>query len=238
MPLPKLVIPEYELELPSSNETVKYRPFLVKEEKLLLTAMQLGGEKDMISAVKTIIKNCTNLKSKVDELATFDIEYLFLKIRSKSIGEISKIMVTCPDDEETQVEVEIDLESIGITWPEEKFSTKIELDDTIGIIMKYPSLDTFVKLNFTGEDVTVDNIFDLSVSCIDQIYEGDEIFDVKSYTKKELLEFLESMKSDQFLKLQDFFANMPKLEHSIEVENPKTGVTSTVKLEGLRSFFA
>lgn len=237
MPLPKLVVPEYELELPSSKETVKYRPFLVKEEKLLLTAMQLGEEKDMMNAVKTIIKNCTNLKGRVDDLATFDIEYLFLKIRSKSIGEVSKIMVTCPDDDETQVEVEIDLENIEVTWPKDH-STKIELTDSVGLIMKYPSLDTFVKLNFTGEDITVDNIFDLSVSCIDQIYEGEDIHEVKSYTKKELLEFLESMKSDQFLKLQNFFANMPKLEYDIEVENPKTGVKSTVKLEGLGSFFA
>jgi hypothetical protein len=230
MPLPKLVVPEYELELPSTKEPVKYRPFLVKEEKLLLTAMQLGEEKDMMNAVKTIIKNCTNLKSRVDTLATFDIEYLFLKIRSKS-------MVTCPDDDETQVEVEIDLESIEVSWPKEH-STKIELTDNVGLIMKYPSLDTFVKLNFTGEDITVDNIFELSVSCIDQIYEGDEIHEVKSYTKKELLEFLESMKSDQFMKLQNFFAEMPKLEHDIEIENPKTGVVSTVKLEGLGSFFA
>jgi hypothetical protein len=237
MPLPKLVVPEYELELPSTKEIVKYRPFLVKEEKLLLTAMQLGEEKDMMNAVKTIIKNCTNLKSKVDSLATFDIEYLFLKIRSKSIGEVSKIMVTCPDDEETQVEVEIDLESIEVTWPK-KHSNKIELTDDIGLIMKYPSLDTFVKLNFTGEDITVDNIFELSVSCIDQIYEGEEIFEVKSYTRKELLEFLESMKSDQFMKLQNFFAEMPKLEYDMEVENPKTGIVSTVKLEGLGSFFA
>jgi hypothetical protein len=231
------VVPEYELELPSSKEPVKYRPFLVKEEKLLLTAMQLGGEKDMMSAVKTIIKNCTNLKGKVDDLATFDIEYLFLKIRSKSIGEMSKIMVTCPDDDETQVEVEIDLESIEVTWPE-NHSTKIELTDDVGLIMRYPSLDTFVKLNFTGEDITVDNIFDLSVSCIEQVYDGEEVQDVKTYTKKEILEFLESMKSDQFIKLQEFFANMPKLEYDIEVENPNTGVKSTVKLEGLGSFFA
>jgi hypothetical protein len=236
MPLPKLVVPEYELELPSSKEIVKYRPFLVKEEKLLLTAMQLGEEKDMISAVKTIIKNCTNLKSRVEELSTFDIEYVFLRIRSKSIGEVSKVMVTCPDDEETQVQVEIDLESVHVKFPE-KHSNKIELTDNIGIIMKYPSLDTFVKLNFSGDEITVDNIFDLSITCMSQIYEGDDVSDAKTYTKKELMEFLESMKSDQFQKLQDFFATMPKLEHEIEVENPKTGVTSTVKLEGLGSFF-
>lgn len=236
MPLPKLVVPEYELELPSSKETVKYRPFLVKEEKLLLTAMQLGEEKDMIGAVKTIIKNCTNLKSRVEELSTFDIEYVFLKIRSKSIGEVSKVMVTCPDDEETQVQVEIDLESVEVKFPE-NHTNKIELTDDIGIVMKYPSLDTFVKLNFTGDEITVDNIFDLSVTCMSQIYQGDEVYDVKTYTKKELVEFLESMKSDQFQKLQDFFATMPKLEHDVEVENPKTGVKSVIKLEGLGSFF-
>lgn len=236
MPLPKLSVPEYELELPSTKEVVKYRPFLVKEEKLLLLAMQLGEEKDMINAVKTIIKNCTNLKAKVESLSTFDIEYVFLKVRSKSVGEISKILVTCPDDNETQVQVEIDLESIQVTWPE-NHSTKIELTDDVGLIMKYPSLDTFIKVNFTGEDISVDNIFDLSISCIDQIYEGDEIYEAKTHTKKEIMDFLESMKSDQFLKLQNFFANLPKLEHDIEVENPKTGVISTIKLEGLGSFF-
>lgn len=237
MPLPKLVVPEYELTLPSTKETIKYRPFLVKEEKLLLTAMQMGTEKEMMNAIKTIIKNCTNLKSRVDDLATFDIEYLFLRIRAKSVGEISKIMVVCPDDEETQVEVEVDLEEVGINWPE-NYSNRIELTDTIGLIMKYPSLETFVKLNLTGEEITVDNIFDLAVSCIDQIYEGEEIYDTKTYTKKEILEFLDSMKSDQFVKLQDFFSRMPKLEHDIEVTNPNTNVTSIVKLEGLGSFFA
>lgn len=237
MPLPKLVVPEYELELPSSKETVKYRPFLVKEEKLLLTAMELGEEKDMISAVKTIIKNCTNLKSRVEELSTFDIEYVFLKIRSKSVGEVSKVMVTCPDDEETQVEIDIDLESIQVVFPE-NHTNKIALTDTVGVIMKYPSLDTFVKLNFSGQDITVDNIFELSIQCMSQIYDGEDIHDCKTYTKKELMEFLDGMKSDQFAKLQEFFQTMPKLEHDVEVENPKTGVKSTVKLEGLGSFFA
>jgi hypothetical protein len=236
MPLPKLAVPEYELELPSTKETIKYRPFLVKEEKLLLVAMEMGGEKEMINAVKTIIKNCTNLKGKVDELATFDIEYLFLRIRSKSVGEVSKILVTCPDDNETQVMVEVPLNEVEITWPE-KATTKIELSDTVGVIMKYPSIDTFVKLNFTGNDITVDNVFELATTCIDQIYDGEEVYDTKNYTKKELNEFLENMKSDQFLKIQEFFANMPKLEYDIEVENPETGVKSTVKLEGLGAFF-
>jgi hypothetical protein len=237
MPLPKLVVPEYELELPSTKEIIKYRPFLVKEEKLLLTAMELGEEKDMISAVKTIIKNCTNLKSRVEELSTFDIEYVFLKVRSKSVGEVSKVMITCPDDEETQVEIEIDLESIQVHTPKDH-TNKIELTDNVGVIMKYPSLDTFVKLNFTGQDVTVDNIFELSLTCMSQIYEGEDVYDCKTYTKKELMEFLESMKSDQFVKLQNFFQTMPKLEHEIEVENPNTKVKSKVKLEGLGAFFA
>jgi hypothetical protein len=237
MPLPKLVVPEYELQLPSSKETVKYRPFLVKEEKILLVAMETGEEKDMINAVKSIIKNCTNLKTRVDNLATFDIEYLFLKIRSKSVGEVSTVMVTCPDDGETQVQVEIPLENIEIIWPENHTKT-IELTDTIGIEMNYPALDTFVKLNFTGDNITVDNIFDLAVTCIDKIYDGEEVYEAKNCTKKELLEFLDGMKSDQFQKLQGFFSEMPKLEYDVEVENPNTGVTSTVKLEGLGSFFA
>lgn len=237
MPLPKLVVPEYELELPSTKESVKYRPFLVKEEKLLLTAMQLGEEKDMMNAVKTIIKNCTNLKGRVEELSTFDIEYVFLRIRSKSVGEVSKVMVTCPDDGETQVEVDIDLEEINVVFPE-GHKTKIDLTDDVGIIMKYPSLDMFIKMNFVGEDITVDNMFELSVSCMSQIYEGEEVYDCRSYTKKEVMEFLESLKSDQFQKVQEFFTTMPKLEHEIEVENPKTGVKSTIKLEGLGSFFA
>jgi hypothetical protein len=236
MPLPKLVVPEYELELPSTKETVKYRPFLVKEEKLLLTAMEMGGEKEMINAIKTIIKNCTNLKARIDDLATFDIEYLFLKIRSKSVGEVSKVMITCPDDGETQVEVEIPLDKIEVKWPAKR-ENKIELTDTVGLIMKYPSIDTFVKLNFTGENITVDNIFELAATCIDQVYEGEEVYDLKNFTKKEINEFLESMKSDQFLKLQEFFTEMPKLEYDIEVQNPNTGVNSTVKLEGLGAFF-
>jgi hypothetical protein len=236
MPLPKLVVPEYELELPSSKETIKYRPFLVKEEKLLLTAMEMGGEKDMINAIKTIIKNCTSLKGRIDDLATFDIEYVFLKIRSKSVGEVSKILVTCPDDNETQVQVDVPLDEIEVKWPE-KHSNTIELSDTVGLIMKYPSIDTFVKLNFTGENITIDNIFELAATCIDQIYEGEEIYETKNFTKKEINEFLENMKSDQFVKLQEFFSEMPKLEYDMEVENPNTGVKSTVKLEGLGAFF-
>lgn len=237
MPLPKLVVNEYEMKVPSTKETIKYRPFLVKEEKLLLTAMELGGEKDMINAVKTIIKNCTNLKSRVDDLATFDIEYIFLRIRAKSVGEISKVMVTCPDDNETQVEVAIPLDQIEITWPENHSST-IPLDDKVSLIMKYPSLDTFVKINFVGEDVGIDQVFELAGSCIKQIVDGEDVHEVKNYSKKEVQEFLEDLKSDQFMKLQDFFSNMPKLEHDIEVENPQTGVKSEVKLEGLGSFFA
>jgi len=237
MPLPKLVVPEYELELPSTKETVKYRPFLVKEEKLLLTAMQLGEEKDMMTAVKTIIKNCTNLKTRVEELSTFDIEYVFLRIRSKSVGEVSRVVVTCPDDGETTTEIDIDLEAIQVVFPE-GHTNKIELTDDIGIIMKYPSLDMFIKLNFTGEDITVDNMFELSVSCMSQIYQGEEVYDCRTYSKKEVMEFLEGLKSSEFAKIQNFFTTMPKLEHEIEVENPNTGVTSKIKLEGLGSFFA
>ena len=237
MPLPKLVVSEYEMKVPSTKETIKFRPFLVKEEKLLLTAMETGGEKEMISAVKTIIKNCTNLKGRVDTLATFDIEYIFLKVRSKSVGEVSKVLVTCPDDGETQVEVSIPLEEIDVTFPE-NHTNELQLDDDTMLVMSYPSLDTFIKINFQGEDIGVDQVFDLAASCIKQIVQGDEVYDVKNYSKKEIMEFLESMKSDQFAMVQDFFSEMPKLEYEIEVQNPITGKTGTVMLEGLGSFFA
>lgn len=237
MPLPKLAIPEYDLTLPISGTKVTYRPFLVKEEKLLYLAMESQDDKQMMKAVKTIIKNCTNLKGRVDTLATFDIEYIFLKVRSKSVGEVSKVLVTCPDDNETQVEVSIPLEEIDVTFPE-NHTNELQLDDDTMLVMSYPSLDTFIKINFQGEDIGVDQVFDLAASCIKQIVQGDEVYDVKNYSKKEIMEFLESMKSDQFAMVQDFFSEMPKLEYEIEVQNPITGKTGTVMLEGLGSFFA
>ena len=238
MPLPKLSVPEYELELPSTGEKVKYRPFLVREEKILFMAMESQDEKEMVSSVKNIIKSCTNIKRKVEELATFEIEYLFLKIRAKSVGESSTFMITCPDDGETQVEVKVDLDDVELEM-NEAHSRKIMLDDNVGVLMKYPSLDTFVKLNLAAEDTpTMDNMFELASTSMDQIFDGEEVWECKSTPKKEIMEFLESMNSEQFQKIQAFFETMPKLKKVLTVKNPKTEVESEVVLEGLAAFFA
>lgn len=238
MPLPKLSVPEYELELPSTGEKIKYRPFLVREEKILFMAMESQDEKEMVSSVKTIIKNCTNLKRKVEDLATFEIEYLFLKIRAKSVGETSTFMVTCPDDGETQVEVKIDLDDVELET-NDAHSRKIMLDDNVGVLMKYPSLDTFVKLNLSDEETpSMDNMFELAATSVDQIFDGEEVWECKSTPKKEIMEFFESMNSTQFQKVQSFFETMPKLRKVLTVKNPKTEVESEVVLEGLAAFFA
>lgn len=238
MPLPKLSVPEYELELPTTKEKIKYRPFLVREEKILFMAMESQDEKEMVNSVKTIIKNCTNIKRKVEDLATFEIEYLFLKIRAKSVGESSIFMITCPDDEETQVEVKINLDEVELEM-DDAHSQKIMLDDSVGVLMKYPSLDTFVKLNLSSEETpSMDNMFELASTSIDQIFSGDEVWDSKGTSKKEMLEFLESMNNEQFQKIQSFFETMPKLKKTLKVKNPKTEVESDVVLEGLAAFFA
>ena len=238
MPLPRLVAPEYELTLPSNKSKVVYRPFLVKEEKILLIAMETGDEKSMINAVKSIIKNCTNLKAKVEELPTFDIEYLFLKIRAKSVGESVKLQVTCPDDEETTVDIEIPIDDIEVQYPS-GHTNKIILDEdkNIGVIMKYPSLDSFVKNNFADQN-EIDNVFEIASGSIYQIFSGDEVWEAKEQSKKELLEFLESMTAEQFQKVQNFFETMPKLSHEVKIVNPNTEVESTMVLEGLGAFFA
>jgi hypothetical protein len=238
MPLPKLSVPEYELELPTTNEKVKYRPFLVREEKILFMAMESQDEKEMVGAVKNIIKNCTNIKRKVEDLATFEIEYLFLKVRAKSVGETTTFMVTCPDDGETQVEVKINLDEVELEM-DDNHSRKIMLDDSVGVLMKYPSLDTFVKLNLSSEEApSMDNMFELAANSIEQIFSGEEVWEAKGTPKKEILEFLESMNNEQFQMVQSFFETMPKLKKVLTVKNPKTEVESEVVLEGLASFFA
>ena len=224
MPLPKLAIPEYELELPLTGTKVTYRPFLVKEEKLLYLAMESQDNKQMVKAVKTIIKNCTNLKSNVDKLATFEIEYIFLRIRAKAVAEISEFKITAPDDEKTQVEVQVP----------DGHDKKIKLDDNIGIVMKYPSLDAFIQQNMS-ENPTVDDIFEMAAKCIDQVFDDEEVYD--SFSHKEALEFLENLNSEQFALIQNFFETMPKLQHTLEVYNPETKVKSEGVLEGLASFF-
>ena len=224
----------YDLKLPVTGSMIKYRPFLVKEEKILLMAMESQNEKEIINAMKTIIRNCTTLRKKVEDLPTFEIEYIFLKIRAKSVGEVSKINVTCPDDGETQVEVEIDLDKLQIHM-EKDHSNKIMITDDIGLIMKYPSLDMFVKDNFNLQNVTAETAFEMTADCIESVFEGEVV--TEDATKKELLEFLDNLNNQQFQKIQKFFDTMPKLSHKLEVENPETGVKSEVVIEGLAAFF-
>jgi hypothetical protein len=233
MPLPKLAIPEYEATLPVTGTKISYRPFLVKEEKLLYLAMESQDNKQMVKAVKTIIKNCTNLKTKVEDLATFEIEYIFLKIRSVAVGETSEFKVTCPDDEKTQVTVNIPLADVGVEIPDDH-NAKILLDDNVGVVMKYPSLDVFIQQNL-ADNPNIDDIFELAASCIGQVYDKEEVYD--SFSKKEALEFLENLNSEQFQKVQGFFETMPKLSYTLEVVNPETKVKSDIVLEGLASFF-
>ena len=239
MPLPKIATPTYELELPSTGETIQYRPFLVKEEKVLVIALESEDTKQITTAIKTVIKNCIKTKGiKVDTLPTFDIEYLFLNIRGKSVGEEIEVNIICPDDGETEVPVMIDIDSIQIQKNDEH-TNKIQLDDDIMMVMKYPSLDQFIKNNFDFNDKNVmDQSFDLIASCIESICTEEDVWATADCTKKEVNEFLESMNSSQFKGVEKFFETMPKLSHTIKVTNPKTKVESEVVLEGLASFFA
>ena len=238
MPLPKIATPTYELVLPSSDKKIKFRPFLVKEEKILILAMESQDTKQIANAVKNVITHCILSRGiKVEKLSTFDIEYLFLNIRGKSVGEQIEVMVTCPDDGKTQVPMSIDIDSIKIQ-KDEKHSTDIKLDDTYTLRMKYPSLNEFIKNNFgTVENMSVDDTFDLIASCIDQVYSDEESWTSDECTKKELSDFVESLNSSQFKLVENFFLTMPKLSHTIKVTNPNTKVESDVKIEGLQSFF-
>jgi len=238
MPLPKISTPTYELELPSTGETIKYRPFLVREEKLLVLALESEDMKQITTAIKTVIKNCIQSKSiKVENLPTFDIEYLFLNIRGKSVGEEIEVNLIAPDDGETPVEVKIFIDDIKVKKDEEH-TTKIKIDSNLMMEMKYPSLDQFIKSNFDfNSNNTMDQSFDLIASCIDKIYSEEEVWDTADVTKKELSEFLDQMNSQQFKQIEKFFETMPKLSHEVKLTNPKTEVESTVVLEGLSSFF-
>jgi len=239
MPLPKIATPTYELELPSTGETIQYRPFLVKEEKLLVIALESEDTKQITTAIKSVIKNCIQSKGiKVESLPTFDIEYLFLNIRGKSVGEELEVNIICPDDEETTTSVTINLDDIKVQ-KNENHTNKIKVDPKIMMEMKYPSLDQFIKNNFDLNDASaMDQSFDLIASCIDKIYTEDEVWSAADVTKKELNEFLEQMNSSQFKEIEKFFESMPRLSHKIKVTNPKTEVESEVVLEGLASFFA
>ena len=239
MPLPKIATPTYELELPSNGKTIQYRPFLVKEEKLLVIALESEDTKQITTAIKAVIKACIKTKGvKVEALPTFDIEYLFLNIRGKSVGEELDVNIICPDDEKTQVKVQINLDDIKCHHTE-GHTNKIELEGGLMMEMKYPSLDQFIKSNFDmNEKNQMDQSFDLIASCIDKVYSEEEVWATEDCTKKELKEFLESMNSAQFKGIEKFFESMPKLSHTITVTNPETEIDSDVTLEGLAAFFA
>ena len=239
MPLPKIATPTYELELPSTGETIKYRPFLVKEEKLLVLALESEDTKQITNAIKAVLKSCIQSKGvKVEALPTFDIEFLFLNIRGKSVGEEIEVNVICPDDEKTQVPVSINIDDIEMQFSDDH-TNKIKLDDNLMMEMKYPSLDEFIKNNFDFKETNqMDQSFALIASCIDKIYNDEEVWATADCTKKEVNEFLEQMNSSQFKEIETFFETMPKLSHTISVTNPKTKVKSDVLLEGLASFFA
>ena len=238
MPLPKIATPTYELELPSTGKTIKYRPFLVKEEKVLVIALESEDTKQITNAIKAVLKNCVLTKGiKVETLPTFDIEYLFLNIRGKSVGEELEVNIVCPDDGETNVPIFIDLDSIQVQRDDDH-TNQIKLDDDLMMEMKYPSLEQFIKNNFDFEEGNqMDQSFELIATCIDKIYNEDEVWATADCTKKEVKEFLESMNSSQFKEIEKFFESMPKLKHTIEITNPKTKVKSEVVLEGLASFF-
>ena len=237
MPLPKIATPTYELVLPSSGRKIKYRPFLVKEEKILIIALESQDQKQITNAVKSILSSCIITKgTKVDKLATFDIEYLFLNIRGKSIGENIDVMVTCPDDEKTQVSTTINIDDIKVQTSEDH-QKDIKLDDTYSLRMKYPSLGEFVSSNFSGENIKVQDTFDLIASCIDQVYSEEESWTQEECTKKELNDFVESLNTNQFQEIEKFFETMPKLSHTVKIVNPNTKVENEIKLEGLQNFF-
>ena len=238
MPLPTISTPTYELTLPSSNRNIKYRPFLVKEEKILIIAMESQDVKQIARAVKDVLSKCIMTKgTKVEKLSTFDIEYLFLNIRGKSVGEHIEVMVTCPDDGKTQVPMSINIDSIKIQR-DETHERDIKLDETYTLRMKYPSLSEFIKNNFSSvENMNVDDTFDLIASCIDQVYSEEESWASEECTKKELNNFIESLNSSQFKMVEKFFETMPKLSHKVKITNPNTKVESEVVMEGLSSFF-
>jgi hypothetical protein len=240
MPLPKISAPTYELELPSTGKKIRYRPFLVREEKILIMALESEDMKQITSAIVQILNDCILTRGvKIKELSTFDIEYLFLNIRAKSVGESVEVNVTCPDDGETSVQMEIDIDTIKVQ-KDKNHKNIIKLDDTLSMKLKYPSLDQFVENNFEYNDETndVNKSMTMIASCIEMVYDSEESWNASDCTKKELEEFIEQLNSKQFKEIEEFFTTMPKLSHTIVVKNPNTGVESEVVLEGLASFFS
>ena len=238
MPLPKINTPTYELVLPSSGKKIKYRPFLVREEKILIMALETEDVKQITDSVIQILNSCIITKGiDITKLATFDIEYLFLNVRSKSVGETVEIVLTCPDDNKTTVPTSIDIDSIKIK-KDKKHKDTIKLDDNLSLKLKYPSMQQFIENNFEASDKNeVSNTLDMIVSCIDAIFNEEESWPASESTKKELEDFVDQLNTKQFKMIEDFFATMPKLTHTVKVKNPKTNVESTIVLEGLAAFF-
>ena len=238
MPLPKIVTPKYHLELPSTGKTIQYRPWLVKEEKLLFLAMESEDTKEITTAIKSVLKNCIQTKGvKVETLPTFDIEYLFLNIRGKSVGEEIEVNLIAPDDGETEVKVTIGLDEISVKH-DDAHNRHIKIDDNLMMELKYPSLEQFIESNFVFNDGNdLEQSFELIASCVDKIYNEEEVWAAADCTKKEIVSFLEQLQSTQFKEIETFFATMPKLSHKVEFTNPKTKKKNTVVLEGLGSFF-
>jgi hypothetical protein len=238
MPLPKISTPTYELEIPSTKKKIRYRPFLVKEEKILIIAMESQSDTEIANAVKDVLSTCILTKGvKVDTLSTFDIEYLFLNIRGKSVGEDVEVLVTCPDDNKTKVPVRINLDDIKIIIHDDH-KRDIKLDDTLSMRMRYPSINEFIKSNFSTSEVKSEDTFDLIISCIEQIFNDEESWSTSDCTKEEMNDFLDQLNSNQFKEIEKFFDTMPKLSHTLTVNNPNTKVKSDIKLEGLAAFFA
>ena len=237
MALPKLNTPTYELEVPSTDQKIQYRPFLVKEEKILMIAMESKDNTQIVNAVKDIVSLCTFEKLDIANLPMFDVEYIFLQIRAKSVGEVSKLKLLCPDDKKTYADVEVDLTKVEVQV-EDNHTNKIELTDDMGMIMTYPTIDSFTESGI--QNINANNMLDVIGSCVLQIYEqnGEKVYQAKDQTKKELTEFIESMNTHQFKKIQAFFDTMPKLKHTVKVKNPKTKKSNDITLSGLNDFFA
>jgi len=236
MALPKLITPTYELEIPSTDEKIKYRPFLVKEEKILMMAMESKATADITQAVKDIVSECTFNKVKIDDMPMFDVEYIFLQIRAKSVGEVSKLKLLCQDDKKTYAEIELNLNDVKVQVGEDH-TNKIELDNGMGMIMTYPTIDSFKDSGI--RDINANNMLEVISGCVLQIYEedGKKTYDSKDQTKKELIDFIEQLNTKQFKLVQKFFETMPKLKHEITITNPKTKKENKVTLTGLNDFF-
>tara|TARA_B100000035_G_C21004660_1_gene556640 strand:+ start:472 stop:1185 length:714 start_codon:yes stop_codon:yes gene_type:complete len=236
MALPTMDLPTYELEVPSTRKKIKYRPFLVKEEKVLLMAMETEDDKTIRDATLNLLKSCIQSRIKIENLATFDLEYIFLNIRAVSVGEVVQLMITCDDDGETQVKYNLNLTDVAVIFPE-GHSSKIMLDDTTGVIMKYPSFDRFVEGNITDKEMNAESVTEIIAESIDQIFQGEDVYDSSTTSKKEFIQFVDSLTNTQLENIQKFFETAPRLEHTITVPNPNTGVESEYTLRGLQSFF-